>query len=1618
MMIAVTVAVIVGAGVYAVFNSANKSALSQKMYNDVQTSCGFAMDQMKSELSLAGYRAVDDVSTADDEQQRPVSDPSSSTISFQYYDDNARAEAPYADVQYGKSTLVKYSLVDDGKGRGTYNLQRQMQRFWEPTKRFQTPLTQTLASDIRALSFTYFQNDNSPWSGADKKDIRTVRVSLTCQSGRMDPNTKTYSQVALTTEVRAQNLGVASTPADTTPPAAPTGVAAWDPGDCGTLQLRWNANIEPDLAGYIIFYGAVPGSYSGRITLSRGPKTAGDHEYYTLTSLSMLTRYYIALVAYDKSGNQSGLSTEASGNPTTNTRSEAQIASNGTDSTINPVVPPAPTGFVAATPADNTITLTWPKSPVVGLVGYRLYRGTTPTFAPDDTPVTGNRLAGESTGLDANALTFTDHGTGLPGGMLIGCTTYYYKLTAVACDLTLPAASRSYATASAAPTDGTPPPTPTLMAKAGYKRIILNLQNPVRSGPGATPDFVSTKIWYSKTGYPVLNPSTGVVTGGALVPDSVPYNATTPGVMTRAGTVPPINFNSETNGDPAYTTPELDPGTPADPVTYFFLAVSYDQCGNHSLVTSAAQAEGTQANDCLPTEICYLAPPAPANLKADGCYGYITLSWDAIDPVVYYDLAGFHVWRCDGVTCAVGGTELSGGNPSWFNTWTDSTVSPGQVYSYRIEATDAYYERTGAAANRSESTINNLSIGQLLLDPTVPQVVSGYLLPSTTNLPFTTILADGLSSVPPTFRHDKVTIWLQNTSAGTVTPLSLRATWDNPDPWLLEVAYGDGSTSLVEQGWRETAVPLTHGSGGGTVTLATTSLFSAADTKIPFVTSFLNQDGTDTATTDLRQVELQYTLDYQNDTTHTATCTADYDVFVPLGPFISATTQDLPTPGTNPWAVPGDSGTNALNGVVVPGGTGVTVFTSVNDTSAAGLAAVTLYYYVDTAKTLTAPPALDGTASYPNLAPYTAIALQHLSGDLWVTPAGHLIPESDDQNVWYFIVALDLQGNFDRDPEIDSGAYQYYQQSPDACSTVPSAPVLAGAVAGSSVTLTWSAPTTNATPAGTPYSDAGGYKVYRVRNGGAATLIATVANPATTTYTDANVTGIATYQYTYYVTAYDTCSPSPKESAASNVYAETVEDPCANTPSAPVVKGSTAATSVTLLWQVPQLNSSGSPYADPGGFKIWRQKDNGGWGATPYVTIPSTSVYPANFSFMDNVSDVLTAVYSYKVTAYDACTPTANQSSDSNVYTDDLAPNSCLDTPNPPTGLAGSVDASKNVVLTWVAPTKNTDGTALADLAGYAIFRSRNGGSWTMLPTTVGAGTLTFTDSTVAADVGAAVYSYYVEAFDSCALHGQLSTPSNTWVEGYSDPCLTTPKTPTNLVISAADATGVTLTWTAPTQNTDNSALGDLAGYNVYRCATTGCTPAAPKVNATVVAAATYKDTVTDAGSKVYSYSVSAVDQCAPTADESALFSPPVTENFTDLCNPAPSAPVWTASPTLSTVLTPATCPGTATTTVKLTWPSATATIGTNVQYLVLRCDSGSKNKTCAQADFANAAKTTTLATLATGTLTYTDTPGKALKSTSGSGYVLSYQVQAVNKTCATQSPQPYAVSSIVTPCP
>jgi hypothetical protein len=120
---------------------------------------------------------------------------------------------------------------------------------------------------------------------------------------------------SFTTETQQENLGFAVvdfggvTPPDTTPPAVPTGLTA--SGAKKKVNLNWNDNTEPDLAGYNVYRATAPGGPFTKVNTSLVTTSA-----YTNTGLTSGTTYYFYVTAVDTTGNESAASAIVPGTPT------------------------------------------------------------------------------------------------------------------------------------------------------------------------------------------------------------------------------------------------------------------------------------------------------------------------------------------------------------------------------------------------------------------------------------------------------------------------------------------------------------------------------------------------------------------------------------------------------------------------------------------------------------------------------------------------------------------------------------------------------------------------------------------------------------------------------------------------------------------------------------------------------------------------------------------------------------------------------------------------------------------------------------------------------------------------------------------------------------------------------------------------------------------------------------------------------------------------------------------------------------------------------------------------------------------------------------------------------
>ena len=114
-----------------------------------------------------------------------------------------------------------------------------------------------------------------------------------------------------------------------------------------------------------------------------------------------------------------------------------------------------------------------------------------------------------------------------------------------------------------------------------------------------------------------------------------------------------------------------------------------------------------------------------------------------------------------------------------------------------------------------------------------------------------------------------------------------------------------------------------------------------------------------------------------------------------------------------------------------------------------------------------------------------------------------------------------------------------------------------------------------------------------------------------------------------------------------------IPDPCDNIPSPPsgleiyeTSSGGNNPGHVKIRWTAPTTNTDGSTLTDLGGYKVYRS-DNG----NPYTLI--TTLTPGTTNYYDwGLGKLNKNVYSYYVTSFDTCEPTANESLSSNIVTE------------------------------------------------------------------------------------------------------------------------------------------------------------------------------------------------------------------------------------------------------------------------------------------------------------------------------------------------------------------------------
>jgi fibronectin type 3 domain-containing protein len=150
----------------------------------------------------------------------------------------------------------------------------------------------------------------TPGGPYTKINASALTVSTFTNTGLTNGTTYYYVVKALDESSNASGYSAeaAVMPADTTPPAAPTGITA-QAGD-KQVSLVWTANAETDLDRYDVYRSTTPGGPYVKINVA--PVLAPN---YTDTSVTNNTAYYYAIKAVDKASNAASYSLEAAATP-------------------------------------------------------------------------------------------------------------------------------------------------------------------------------------------------------------------------------------------------------------------------------------------------------------------------------------------------------------------------------------------------------------------------------------------------------------------------------------------------------------------------------------------------------------------------------------------------------------------------------------------------------------------------------------------------------------------------------------------------------------------------------------------------------------------------------------------------------------------------------------------------------------------------------------------------------------------------------------------------------------------------------------------------------------------------------------------------------------------------------------------------------------------------------------------------------------------------------------------------------------------------------------------------------------------------------------------------------
>lgn len=1159
----------------------------------------------------------------------------------------------------------------------------------------------------------------------------------------------------------------------------------------------------------------------------------------TNPALSFNTEYFVAVKAYDNSINHSVYSDEKHGNPEP---SSAEFDAGSEDSTINPVKLLPITVFSSvdgASEGQTALSWTYDTAANPGLAGYRIYRSTSPfssypigsgfeiaSAGADATSYTDSGLLGCRVYYYAIAPVNCDSDLVIDNGGDPDSKKYIQTDYAATCgdgtNECTPGTGFAAVTGSdTAPSDSGAPSAPGIYAGAGWKRVSLKLDQPGDDDISHTCVYSNENLSTEAGEYPALQTDTATypkISGCYRVNTTSTPNSIrlyeSDGKWTAVDPVELAKGQSATFWHNSMTSLKVVPDL-LESGKYSYRAVAFDLCGNGSEI-SAAQTMTT-----LCGEDPVGKPPAVPTAAVSSCSSPVELSWEGLptNPAestvnTPFDLAGYRIFRAesDDIAGWNASTLLNPDAPSWGTTWNDTTVDTGGddyrggSYWYKIITTDCPYEKVNPTESTIRADMNSDTLSWKKVGPVKPGYIDRDVLcadstaptdrtcaktsPShrevLTGIDIDNTVGDGNNTVTPksSFKHDTVTLFMNNTSAGTMTVNTANVSWVNSAAYLRKITIGGGrsgmgliSTDIAAASTTTTSSsPYTRAVSNISLTAAQVPAYARY---VPITFEFKDSGGN---AVDMRDDQLLMNMGVQNDSTGNTNCStyltisgSSSGVVVPLGPEVTSVQQDNPASPTFAYAVPGASGGNTVpidgtyGNIEAIGGIDVKVTANVvrnteDEVSGGkvGMSAVTVYW-AETAITVGDAP----------LSGYTAATMTNIAGNIWegTIPARNTVGSA--KRVWYYVVAVDNDGNYDRSPEINIGHYTYDQKPFDPCDVTPSKPTGFSGTAGTSPSpyayVYWNKVTTYTSGSTVNAGDPLVYQVWRrntvtgsftklyevpdnALSSWQAVAAGSVVAPATSSYYRCESGYCYWWDYidttasdlTYYVVAENSCSADANTSEKTSDWRECEGSATATISVSPT--SLTAGASYTVT--VNDCSKTGGAI-DSITVNNIASIGNINYGLNMTESASNVGSFTGTVSTTKVMGESATKVY---VSPVDAANDTVTVSCPgctgpptSQAVTVIAAP--CDFTPAAPTGLSGTKSGS-NIDLTWSANTES-------DLASYKVYRKANAGSFELLAT-VAAGTTSYSDRP--SQINNNDYYYRITAVDSCPLESGASS--------------------------------------------------------------------------------------------------------------------------------------------------------------------------------------------------------------------------------------------------------------------